>query len=118
EKYRENLLIGATGDFEGEIFSLFNTFNLGLKIEEKMKFYDYLEVRGLDCFSHFLATQRIDEDELKSVLFSIIKAAKRIGIKTVATNNVHYCSKNQKKLKEIIVANEGMNGSRHSLYYY
>ncbi|WNE41953.1 MAG: DNA polymerase III PolC-type [Mycoplasmataceae bacterium] len=118
ERYRENLLIGATGDFEGEIFSLFNTFNLGLKVEEKMKFYDYLEVRGLDCFSHFLATQRIDEDELKSVLFSIIKAAKKIGIKVVATNNVHYCTKNQKKLKEIIVANEGMNGSRHSLYYY
>lgn len=118
EKKRENLFIGSTGGPDGEIFSLFNTFNLGNNVEKKIKFYDYIEVRGIDSFSHFLETSRISEDDLKKSLFSIISASKKLGVKAVAVNNVHYCDKFQKKIKDIIVANEGMNGSKHSLYYF
>ncbi|CAI2167674.1 18441_t:CDS:1 [Funneliformis geosporum] len=42
--------------------------------------------------------------------------AEELNIPTVAYHNVHYCEKKKNILKEIIVANEGMNGVRHFLY--
>lgn len=117
-KYRKNLLIGASGDFDNEIVNCFSTFSLGGKIEEKVKFYDYLEVRAVDSFKHLIATERIRKSELESLLYSIIKCAKQLAVNVVATNNVHYSYESQKNLKEIIIANDGINGSRHRLYSY
>jgi DNA polymerase III alpha subunit (gram-positive type) len=38
------------------------------------------------------------------------------AIPVIASNDVHYCQAKEKILKEIIVANEGMNGVKHNLY--
>src|SRR3954467_12999310 len=46
----------------------------------------------------------------------IIGAAEELKIPVVASHNVYYCASKERILKEIIVANEGMNGSRHYLY--
>src|SRR4051794_8799892 len=46
----------------------------------------------------------------------IIRTAEKLSIPVIASHNVHYCQKKEKILKEIIVANEGMGGSRHYLY--
>jgi DNA polymerase III subunit alpha, Gram-positive type len=116
KRYRKNLLIGSSGDFDGEIMSLFSAFNLGENVEEKIKFYDYIEVRGVDSFTHLIANEKISKSDLESILFSVISSSKRIGVKVVSVNNVHYSDKNQKKIKEIVIANEGINGSRHYFY--
>lgn len=118
DKYRKHLLIGASGDFDNEIVNCFSTFNLGEQIEAKIKFYDYLEVRAIDSFRHLIATARISKSELESLLYSIIQCAKQLAVTVVATNNVHYSYESQKNIKEIIVANDGINGSRHRLYHY
>lgn len=118
EKHRRNLLIGSSGDFDGEIMSLFSTFNLGKNIKKKIDFYDYIEVRGVDSFTHLIASEKIKRNDLESILFSIISSSRRVGVKVVSVNNVHYSDKNQKKIKEIIVANEGINGSKHYLYNF
>jgi len=47
----------------------------------------------------------------------IIRVAAQLNIPFVASHNVHYCQSKEKILKEIIVANEGMNGSRHYLFH-
>ena len=39
-----------------------------------------------------------------------------MNIPVIASHNVHYCESKEKILKEIIVANEGINGTRHYLY--
>jgi DNA polymerase III alpha subunit (gram-positive type) len=46
----------------------------------------------------------------------IIKMAEELQIPAVASHHVYYCESKERLLKEIIVANEGMNGSRHYLY--
>ena len=47
----------------------------------------------------------------------IIRTAEELNLPLVASHNVHYCQRKEKLLKEIIVANEGMNGIRHYLYH-
>ncbi|CAI2175044.1 17943_t:CDS:2 [Funneliformis geosporum] len=39
-----------------------------------------------------------------------------MNIPIIASHNVHHCESKEKILKEIIIANEGMNGIRHQLY--
>jgi len=46
----------------------------------------------------------------------IIRTAEEIKIPAVASHHVYYCQSKERLLKEIIVANEGMNGSRHYFY--
>ena len=46
----------------------------------------------------------------------IISTAEDLKIPAIASHHVYYCEKKERLLKEIIVANEGMNGSRHYLY--
>ncbi|CAG8437483.1 6955_t:CDS:2 [Ambispora leptoticha] len=89
-KHRQGLLIGAAGGREGEIFSLFSAFTSEEKKQEKMAFYDYIEINSPET--------------------------EEMNIPVVSSHNVHYCESKEKVLKEIIIANEGMNGVRHYLY--
>src|SRR3954468_20270945 len=50
------------------------------------------------------------------MLGKIISKAEELNIPAIAAHNVYYCESKEKVLKEIIVANEGMNGVRHYLY--
>src|SRR5436189_5730026 len=45
-----------------------------------------------------------------------IRTAEELKIPAVASHHVYYCTSQERLLKEIIVANEGMNNSRHYLY--
>ena len=46
----------------------------------------------------------------------IVRTVEELKIPAVASHHVYYCHNKERLLKEIIVANEGMNGSRHYLY--
>ena len=50
------------------------------------------------------------------MLGRIISKAGELNIPTIAAHNVYYSESKERILKEIIVANEGMNGVRHYLY--
>jgi DNA polymerase-3 subunit alpha (Gram-positive type) len=116
EKYRPNLLIGAAGNREGEIFSLFSNFNSELEKQKTLKFYDYVEVNSPSSFRHLWLNGKIEEKELKQMILNIIQTAQNLNVPVVANHDVHYCQPEQKIIKQILVANEGMNGSKHPLY--
>ncbi|RHZ36056.1 PolC-type DNA polymerase III [endosymbiont GvMRE of Glomus versiforme] len=116
EKHRLNLLIGTAGNREGEIFSLFSAFNSETDRQKAMKFYDYIEVNSPSSFRHLWLNGRMGEIELKKITAKIIQTARSLNIPMIANHNVHYCQPEQKIIKQIIVANEGMNGARHPLY--
>ncbi|CAG8470692.1 17641_t:CDS:2 [Gigaspora margarita] len=103
-KHRAGLLIGAAGGREGEMFALFSSFTDQEKIREKMRFYDYVEVNS-------------PEKDVKDMARRIITMAEALDMLIIASHNVHYCEKKEKLLKQIIVANEGMNNTKHYLYY-
>ncbi|CAG8445126.1 18106_t:CDS:2 [Cetraspora pellucida] len=115
-KYRTGLLVGAAGGREGETFALFSSFNFAAKKREKLLFYDYVEVNSLQTFRYLWLNGQISEVELKEMTKKIISAAEELKIPVVASHHVYYCQNKERLLKEIIVANEGMNGSRHYLY--
>ncbi|CAJ0824608.1 6720_t:CDS:2 [Entrophospora sp. SA101] len=115
-KYRQGLLIGAAGGREGETFSLFSSFNFEKRKQEKLRFYDYIEVNSPATFRYLWLNGQIGEAELKNMTKKIIVAAEELKIPAVASHHVYYCENKERLLKEIIVANEGMNGSRHYLY--
>ncbi|CAG8822121.1 10660_t:CDS:2, partial [Racocetra fulgida] len=87
-KHRTGLLIGAAGGREGEIFALFSSFA------------DREKIRGKNARRK-----------------RIITTAEALDMLIIASHNVHYCEKKEKLLKQIIVANEGMNNTKHYLYY-
>jgi DNA polymerase-3 subunit alpha (Gram-positive type) len=115
-KYRQGLLIGGSGNREGEIFSLFSSFNFDETKKSKMKFYDYIEINSPQTFRNLWLNGQVREQELKEMTKKIIEMSERLGIPAVPSHNVYYCENKERLLKEIIVANEGMNGSRHYLY--
>jgi DNA polymerase III subunit alpha, Gram-positive type len=115
-KYRQGLLIGAAGGREGESFSLFSSFNFEKRKQEKLCFYDYIEVNSPLTFRYLWLNGQIGEAELKKMTKKIIKVAEELKIPVIASHHVYYCEIKERLLKEIIVANEGMNGSRHYLY--
>lgn len=115
---REDIIVGASGDNESEVLSSFLTSNSKAERERKIAFYDYLEVRSFDCFTHLISSYKISEDNLKDAISSVIKTSKNLGVKVVAVNNVHYCEKIQKKIKDIVIANPAMNQFRHEFYSY
>nr|CAG8571297.1 5365_t:CDS:2 [Entrophospora candida] len=87
-----------------------NSFNSVERKRKAMKFYDYIEASSPNSFRHLWLNGRIRENELKAMILNIINMAKEINVPTIAYHNVHYCEKKRNILKEIIVANEGMNG--------
>ncbi|MCE8159113.1 MAG: PHP domain-containing protein [Candidatus Moeniiplasma glomeromycotorum] len=116
-KYRKELLIGAAGGREGEIFTLFSAFNSPAKRKIQMRFYDYIEINSPQTFCYLWLSGKIRQTELQNMLSQIIRTAEELNLPLVASHNVHYCQKKEKLLKEIIVANEGMNGTKHYLYH-
>ncbi|RHZ35291.1 exonuclease domain-containing protein [endosymbiont GvMRE of Glomus versiforme] len=116
-KYRQGLLVGAAGGREGEIFTLFSAFNSDEKRKKAMRFYDYIEINSPETFRYLWLSGKIGEMELKAMIVEIIRTAEGLNLPTIVSHNVHYCQSKEKKLKEIVVANEGINGSRHYLYY-
>jgi len=56
------------------------------------------------------------EAELKQMIANIIKTANILNVPAIVSHNVHYCQPEQKIIKQIVVANEGMNGTKHFLY--
>ncbi|CAI2167672.1 18440_t:CDS:10 [Funneliformis geosporum] len=51
-KYRQGLLVGASGGREGEMFTLFSSFNSIQKRKKRMKFYDYIEAGSPNSLRH------------------------------------------------------------------
>ena len=116
KKHRANLILGASGQREGEVFSLFSAFHDQEKRQKALQFYDYLEVNSPKCSRYLWLNERMTKEQLEELTKQIIQEAKLLKIPVLAGHNVHYCQFEQKILKEVLVANEGMNGVRHPLY--
>lgn len=115
-KYRKGLLIGASGGQNGEIFNLFSSYYSLEKRQEAITFYDYLEISSLRSICYLWQNKYLSKQNLENIILSIINESEKLNIPFVAYHNVHYCEPQEKILKEIIIANEGINGTRHSLY--
>ncbi len=114
EKYREGLLIGS-GCYESEVFNMAKS-----KTEDELaniiRFYDYVEVQPIECYSHLLETGDFESEiELSEHLKKIIRVTKESGKIIVATGDVHHINREDKIFREIIVNQKVPGGGRHPL---
>ncbi len=115
QKYRDNLLIGSAC-LNGEVFEL-GCNGDDARLENAIRFYDYIELQPLSCYSVFLATGGVpDLNRLKQVQKRIIDMAKKCGVPVVADSDAHYLTKQQKVFRDVYIMNQGVGGVIHPLY--
>jgi DNA polymerase-3 subunit alpha (Gram-positive type) len=117
EQYRENFLIGSAC-FNGEVFESAMTKSEA-NTEEVMKFYDYIEIQPPDNYSFLVNDGQLsDADDVKKILKDIIKMAKDVNKKVVATSDSHYIEPEDKIYRDVFVFAKGLKGVRHPMNPY
>lgn len=117
EEYREGLIIGSAC-FSGEIFDLM-TRESDERVQEAMKFYDYIEIQPLGNYSWLVDTNRIENmDVVKRTIFDIVKNAEIIGKDIVATGDVHYLNPEDKIYRDVYINAEAVGQRKHALFDY
>ncbi|MBQ6477526.1 MAG: PolC-type DNA polymerase III [Bacilli bacterium] len=114
EEYREGLLVGS-GCYESEVFTEAKSKSED-ELSNIIRFYDYVEVQPLDCYTHLIETNEFASPiELTAHLEKIIRVTEECGKIIVATGNVHELNKEDKIYREIIINQKVPGGGRHPL---
>ncbi len=112
---RENLLIGSSCQ-NNEVFELACNGD-DARLEKAMSWYDYIELQPLSCYTTFVAMGNVPNmDRLKTVQKRIIAMAKKLNKPIIADSDAHYCTKEQKKFRDVYIMSQGVGGSIHPLY--
>ncbi|PPE05077.1 DNA polymerase III subunit alpha [Entomoplasma ellychniae] len=111
-----NILIGA-GCVNSEIFDLAKTGTYQ-QLEEKIKFYDYVEIQPLSVYKHLIVNETLDIEQLKTCILKIIELAKKHNITVVATSDAHYTRPEMKKIRDVYINAKGLGGIRHPLFSF
>ncbi|MFA6370210.1 MAG: PolC-type DNA polymerase III [Bacilli bacterium] len=115
--YREHLFIGSAC-FNGEVFDT-AMYRGSEKLEEVMKFYDYIEIQPPENYSFLIHMDRIkDEAMLLKLMRDVLDAAKRVGKISVATGDVHYANPEDKVFRDVYIMAKGIGGVNHPLNPY
>ena len=116
-QYRQNLLIGA-GCFNSEIFEVAAN-KTQQELHEKLKFYDYVEIQPLDHYMPLITQNSLpNQERLVDILLAIIKGAQTLQIPVIASGDVHFVHPKDKIFRDIMIASQGIGGTRHPLYMY
>ncbi|MDD3106903.1 MAG: PolC-type DNA polymerase III, partial [Bacilli bacterium] len=116
QSHREGLLLGSSC-CNGEVFDLAwrNSYE---KLVQEIKFYDYIEIQPVNHYLHLFEDEDLEynQEVIKQILKTIIKAAKENNKLVVATGDVHILSMDDIKLREIFINAPQVGGGVHKLY--
>ncbi len=114
EKYRKDLIIGSAC-FNGEVFD--TALTRGKKVlQEKMRFYDFIEVQPTDNYSFLVNDGQISSmDDVKKIITDVIKDAEEINKIVVATSDAHYLHEEDKLYRDVYIFAKSVGGGRHPL---
>ncbi len=109
-KHREGLIIGAACE-AGEVFRAVTGKESEKRIEELVKFYDYLEIQPL-CNNQFMIEKGIakDREELKDFNRKIVELGEKYGKPVCATTDAHYPEPEAAIYRNILMAGMGFDG--------
>lgn len=115
EKRRENILVGSSNLYSELIEMAMNRSDA--EVEECMKFYDYIEIQPLNCYSPLCeAGSSVDMARIEKVINNIIRIADKLGKPIVGNNDVYYTDPQQKIARDIYIMAKRIGGTRHPLY--
>ena len=114
EENRDGLLIGS-GCYESEVFKQAKS-KPDDELSNIIRFYDYVEVQPLDCYSHLIETGEFSSDmELAAHLEKIVRVTKDSGKLIVATGDVHQLDEDDLIYRKVIINQKVPGGGRHPL---
>ncbi|MCR5185243.1 MAG: PolC-type DNA polymerase III, partial [Bacilli bacterium] len=116
EKYRSNLIVGSAC-FNGEVFETARYYNNEV-LKDVIKFYDYIEIQPLECYSFLVNMGELEQDELISHVKDIVNCADSLNKTIVATGDVHYARKKDKIFRDVYISAKGIGGVAHPLNPY
>ena len=115
EKHHEHLLFGSAC-LNGEVFELACNAD-DERLARAVDFYDYIELQPLDNYSTYIAMGNLPgNDRLKAVQKRILAMAAKEGKPVAATSDAHYCTKDQKRFRDVYIMNQGVGGVTHPLF--
>ncbi len=117
EMYREGLLIGS-GCYKGEVFE--TALNKSSeKLEEVMRFYDYVEVQPPESYLHII--DQVGEggkEIIEATIKKIVDTATKLSIPVIATGDVHYLHPEDHMYRDIYISTPQVGGGIHDLKRY
>ncbi len=117
DMYRDGLLIGS-GCYKGEVFE--TALNKSSeKLEEVMRFYDYVEVQPPESYLHII--DQIGEggkEIIEATIKKIVDTATKLSIPVIATGDVHYLHPEDHMYRDIYISTPQVGGGIHDLKRY
>ncbi|KAJ3616214.1 hypothetical protein Zmor_011988 [Zophobas morio] len=87
-------------------------------LAEAISLFDFIEIQPLSVYKDLIQKNDLTLERLQFIVKEIILEAKRQNKIIVATGDVHYASKDLKKIREIYIHTKGLGGKAHPLYDY
>ncbi|GGE37192.1 PolC-type DNA polymerase III [Streptococcus himalayensis] len=110
DQYREGLILGSACS-EGEVFDAVVSKGVDAAVEVA-KYYDFIEVMPPAIYAPLIAKEQIkDEQEVHTIIQSLIEVGNRLGKPVLATGNVHYIEPEEEIYREIIVRSLGQGAT-------
>lgn len=115
EKRRKNILVGSANLYS-ELFEM--ALNRSDEtVEECMKFYDYVEIQPLSCYSPLIEPgSSLTRDRMVAIVNNMIRIADKLGKTVIGNNDVYYTHPHQKIARDIYIMAKRIGGQRHPLY--
>ncbi len=113
-RLRDNLLIGSSC-VNNEIMQAALKFDKE-KLKELISFYDYLEIQPPSALTHLIDREEVHSNvDIIKALKLIIEVGEEFDKIVCVTGDVHYLSKKDKRVREIIIHNPMVGGGFHPL---
>ncbi len=108
-KYREGLILGSACE-QGELYKAILENKPQEKIEQIVKYYDYLEIQPLGNNNFMLREGKVpDEEALKNINRKIVELGEKFGKLVVATCDVHFMDPQDEVYRRILMAGQGFS---------
>lgn len=112
-KERANLLLGSAC-FNGDVFEAAGHREAEF-LDEKIKFYNYIELQPRENYSFLVNTEAYTEERLNLTLQAIVDESEKLGKMLVATGDAHYVNPEDKITRDIYISAKGLGNTLHPL---
>ena len=111
EEKRENFLLASSANASylnsGELTRLFNRGAEKEEIEERAKFYDYIEIFPVENYNELINKKELDKEKVIEMNKYFYELGKKLNKIVVATGNSHYLEKEEYINRNVLLLGSG-----------
>lgn len=111
ERWRDHLIVGSACE-SGELYQAMLLGEAGAQLENRAKFYDYLEIQPVGNNRFMTRTgQLANEDAIRELNSQIVSLGNRIGRPVAATCDVHFLDPEDECFRRILQGSMGFENA-------